>query len=353
MLVGLIQLDLLAGDEYDGGVSCFRMPRRCRMLWSCRLGPRVGWWQGSPACSTQTTTRCATGESGCKPQRRHSADEQQSIELRSITGSAAEAHAFISKTGVSTGGDWGSPVRVDTCVFRNASCRLDRLQQLAMPVRRWNRELLAMSPPALARCISASDAAIARLQALSDIGSANSRRLPPINKILTMPAQYWAVLSAEVAAARGRAADNWADTAAAAGGGAAAAAAAGSEEEEEGVGVVAGRGTTRAQAAARAAANTAARGASALAEGRSVAPAAAAPTASSSQSLEEGDGIMESEAAGLLGGDASWRSSLTTAILGAAADMKAQWLGSKGEEGGEEAGKEAAATGSSRYRRRR
>lgn len=93
----LIQLDLLAGDEYDGGASCFRMPRRCRMLWSCRLGPRVGWWQGSPACSTQTTTRCATGESGCKPQRRHSADEQQSIELRIITVSAAEAHAFISK----------------------------------------------------------------------------------------------------------------------------------------------------------------------------------------------------------------------------------------------------------------
>jgi hypothetical protein len=225
---------------------------------------------------------------------------------------------------------------------------------VTLPVRRWNRELQAMSPPSLARCLSASDAAIARLQQLVDIGAANSRTLPPLNKILTMPSEWWEVRIAEVAAAKEQMAERRATAAAAAAAGSAGGSADSWDEAP-------GAGSSVAQVAQVSAAR-------ALSQVRSQAasPTSAGAAVSSSQSFEDEE-VMGRESDGLLGGDAAWKSSLQNAILGAAAELGKPWFSAKaaaaaGQKGGrqqqqqeEREGQqhEAAAAGASRYRRRR
>lgn len=80
-----------------------------------------------------------------------------------------------------------------------APCRLERLQQLCGLHRRWQRQLQALSPAALARCLTCSDAAVERLAALADVGAAGSSHLPPIHLLLTKPAPYFDDLLAQLA----------------------------------------------------------------------------------------------------------------------------------------------------------
>lgn len=229
-----------------------------------------------------------------------------------------------------------------------------------------------MSPPALARCLTASDANISRLQQLSDIGAANSRRLPSINKILSMPAQYFEVLFAELATVKERAAERRAMATAAAlqdvsssGDGddvppytadlePAAQHASGKYGQWEGEG---GAALTSAQLAQQSAAR-----ALSILRSKAASPAGAPLRGTSSTHSSEEDEIMEKEEDGLLGGDAGWKSSLQNAILGAAAELGKPWLGLKGADKGQQQQQQKgeggdqqadAAAGSSRFRRRR
>lgn len=216
-----------------------------------------------------------------------------------------------------------------------------------------------MSPSALARCLSCSDSAINRLQQLVDVGAAGSAGLPPINKILTQPAVWWDRSFVAIAAAREKAAEEVAAEAAAA-----------AEIRQRLPGQLEGDQTEAdALSAAQIAARTAARAALAKVRSSSAAEVKGVPAVSSTQSMED-EGIMETESQGVLGGDASWRVSLTSALLGAATDIRDRWLG-QGQGQGEQqsaaaaadstgppqqagAQQEAAAAGAgSRYRRRR
>jgi hypothetical protein len=207
-----------------------------------------------------------------------------------------------------------------------------------------------MSPPALARCLSASDAHIARLQQLSDIGAGNLRTLPPLNKLLTMPAGWWEMLYADVAAAKERAAENLAM---------AVAAAAAAAEERGGHGTLAAAGGTAlggvgdrthiappgatvAQVAARAAARAAlsrVRGKTASLAGVSVSSHSRSDTDNEADDADDtvlvGEAVAavgsrggaarrsgQAEGKGVLGGDVSWKASLATALAGAAADVQ-------------------------------
>ncbi|KAF6255088.1 hypothetical protein COO60DRAFT_1641801 [Scenedesmus sp. NREL 46B-D3] len=78
--------------------------------------------------------------------------------------------------------------------------RLARLQSLTAASWRWHRQLQALSPSALARCLTCADAALDRLQLLADVGAAGSARLPAVNFILTMPEAHFADMLAKEAA---------------------------------------------------------------------------------------------------------------------------------------------------------
>lgn len=212
-----------------------------------------------------------------------------------------------------------------------------------------------MSPSALARCLSCSDSAINRLQQLVDVGAAGAAGLPPINKILTQPAVWWDRSFVAIAAAREKAAEEVAAEAAAA-------AEIGLPGQLEG-----DKTEVDAPSAAQIAARTAARAALAKVRSSSAAEVKGVPAVSSTQSMED-EGIMETESQGVLGGDASWRVSLTSALLGAATDIRERWLGQgQGQQQSaaaaadstapaQQAGaqQEAAAAGAGgRYRRRR
>lgn len=187
-----------------------------------------------------------------------------------------------------------------------------------------------------------------RLQQLADIGAASSRRLPAINILLTMPAQYWEGLYAEVAAAKEQSAERRLAAAAAAAHDAAgaagqqeataaaagAAAAAGQEVTRGGLGghrsaAAAGDGApalTSMQAMQRSAARALSR-----LRGRAASPAGAVVGSrsvhSSGEEEEEAEEVEAGSMAGkgLLGGDAVWKSSLQDAILGTAAELGRPW----------------------------
>lgn len=236
------------------------------------------------------------------------------------------------------------------------------MQQLAAPVRRWNRELQAMSPPTLARCLSCSDVTIGRLQQLVDIGAGGSARLPPINKILTQPTPWWEASFAAVAAAKEKAAEQHAADVA-------------SDAEEAEVGVTVGAEHHTAEVRGSSLGGTQAAARAALTKVRTTTGSALAQqwqgggagSVSSTQSVEDEE---RGESEGLLAADASWRSSLTDALLGAASDIQARWLqkpakaadgssSAAGQKEGAEQQQEAAAAAAtssgdgSRFRRRR
>lgn len=78
-------------------------------------------------------------------------------------------------------------------------CRLQRLQHLTSVSRRWQRELQALSPTLLARCLACSDATVERLALLTDVGAAGASRLPPVHLVLTMPENYFQEMLADLA----------------------------------------------------------------------------------------------------------------------------------------------------------
>lgn len=196
-------------------------------------------------------------------------------------------------------------------------------------------------------CCSVGSLPSCRLQQLADIGATSSRRLPAVNILLTMPAQYWEGLYTEVAAAKEQSAERRLAAAAAAAHDAAgaagqqeaaAAAAAGREVTRGGLGghrsmaAAAGDGAS-ALTSMQAMQRSAARALSRL-RGRAASPAGAAVGSrgvrSSGEEEEEAEEEMEAgstagKTQGLLGGDAVWKSSLQDAILGAAAELGRPW----------------------------
>jgi hypothetical protein len=220
--------------------------------------------------------------------------------------------------------------------------RLNQLRQVTLPVRRWNRELQAMSPPSLARCLSASDAAIARLQQLADIGAANSRALPPLNKILTMPSEWWEVRFAELAAAKEQIAERRATAAAAAAAGLGAAAGSGGSSADSW-----DEAADAALSTAQVAQMSAARALSRV-RSKAASPAGAGTAARSTRSFEDEE-ITGRESDGLLGGDAAWKSSLQNAILGAAAELGKPYLVPGQQQ--QQQGRKVDSSSSSRRRR--